>query len=309
MDCENAKNQGSSDVAFDQADVAVRGHQNLIEFHRQSAYWGEGGEVRESLDVVMYASGSSALASHNGSFRLNPDVSAEDVLDEADEFFLPAGRVYSIKVRDTGEDDDLEAACKRRRMVSFSNPSPNMALCERLPDAPLPPGLELRPVTTESDVVDFTRVNAQAYKAQYPPGEIEALFSYPAGLLASPDVFTIVGYLGTSPVAAAQALLSHGVGGVYWVGAVDDVRGRGIGEAVSRAATYALFDRSARACVLQNLQDGRDNLSPVGLHDPLPISDLPRRTSAKEDCVSRLTATHRVHSGWEYLRPALVPRC
>jgi predicted GNAT family acetyltransferase len=62
---------------------------------------------------------------------------------------------------------------------------------------------------------------------------------------------TLVGYLGTIPVAAAQALVSHDVGGVYWVGAVDDVRGRGIGEAVSRAATNALLDRSARACVLQ----------------------------------------------------------
>ncbi len=256
MDRENAERQRPSVVSSDQADIAVRGHQNLIEFCRQSAPWGEGGEVRESLDVVMYASGSSALASYNGAFRLHPGVRAEDLLDEADEYFLPAGRVYSIKVRDTGEDDDLEAACKRRRMVSFSEPSPQMALQERLPEAPLPLGLELRSVTTESDVVDFTRVTAQAYKAEYPPAEIEALFSRPASLLASSRVVTLVAYLATRPVAAAQALVSHDIGGVYWVSAVDDVRGRGVGEAVSRAATNALFDRSARACVLQTSRMG-----------------------------------------------------
>jgi hypothetical protein len=256
MDAENGERRCPSAVSLDPADIAERGHQNLIEFCRQSACWGEGGEVRESLDVVMYASGSSALASYNGAFRLHPGVSAEALLDEADEYFLPAGRVYSIKVRDTGEDDDLEAACRRRRMVSFSEPSPHMALCKRLPAAPLPPGLELRSVTTESDVVDFRRVSAESYRAEYPPEEIEALFSYPAGLLAASGVITLVGYLDTRPVAAAQALVSHDIGGVYWVGAVDDVRGRGIGEAVSRAVTNASFNRSARACVLQTSRMG-----------------------------------------------------
>jgi predicted GNAT family acetyltransferase len=52
-------------------------------------------------------------------------------------------------------------------------------------------------------------------------------------------------------VAAAQTLLSHGIAGVYWVGTVDDARGRGLGEAVTRAVTNAAFDLGARANTLQ----------------------------------------------------------
>jgi GNAT superfamily N-acetyltransferase len=70
-------------------------------------------------------------------------------------------------------------------------------------------------------------------------------------LFLEPHVHTVLAYAGGEPVGAAQMLLSHGIGGVYWVGAVEAVRGRGVGEAVTRAVTNRAFDAGAALVSLQ----------------------------------------------------------
>ena len=45
--------------------------------------------------------------------------------------------------------------------------------------------------------------------------------------------------------------MGHGIGGVYWIGVVDEVRGRGIGELVTATLTNIAFEVGAPACTLQ----------------------------------------------------------
>ena len=48
-----------------------------------------------------------------------------------------------------------------------------------------------------------------------------------------PHVETVLALLDGEPVACAQLLLSHGMGGVYYVGTLEAARGRGLGELVT----------------------------------------------------------------------------
>jgi hypothetical protein len=236
----------------DRGDLSTRSHENLIEFWRHCPRWGETGEVRETDGVLIFSAGLPISNSYCGAFRLSQDVSPRDLLDQADEFFLPGRRAYSIRVRDNGEDDDLVAACRERGMVAFGYEEPGMVLCSRLEDIPLPRGLELRLVASQADVVDLSRVMEVAHAfGGTSRHEVAAVFNHPPGLLASTSVRSVVGYLAGAPVVAAQTLLSHGIGGIYWVASVDEVRGRGMGAAVSRAATNLAFDEGAAACALQ----------------------------------------------------------
>ena len=66
-----------------------------------------------------------------------------------------------------------------------------------------------------------------------------------------PHIAVVVAHDGDQPVAAAQALLSHGIAGVYWVGTLEAARGKGLGEAVCRWVTNWAFDQGAAAQTLQ----------------------------------------------------------
>ena len=188
----------------------------------------------------------------NGAFRLHDDVPAAEVVAQADAFFATLGRGYSVMVRDSGEDDDLGAACAAAGLTVFGAGGPQMVCRARLADAVAGGGVELRTVASVGDVHDFVDVNAQAYATYGMPPEVGPdVVSRPERFLAAPNVVSVVAYLDGEPAAAAQTLLSHGIAGVYWVGTVDGARGRGLGEAVTRAVTNAAFDLGATANSLQ----------------------------------------------------------
>ena len=67
----------------------------------------------------------------------------------------------------------------------------------------------------------------------------------------APHLQTVVAYDRDAPVAAAQVLMSHSIAGVYWVGTVDGARGKGLGDAVTRAVTNRAFELGARFVSLQ----------------------------------------------------------
>ena len=48
-----------------------------------------------------------------------------------------------------------------------------------------------------------------------------------------------------------MTIVNHGVAGIYWVGSLDEARGRGLGRAVTAAATNAGFDLGAEVASLQ----------------------------------------------------------
>ena len=94
-------------------------------------------------------------------------------------------------------------------------------------------------------------MNDRAYSTiGMPVGTVTGAFTDPEPFLV-PHVHSVVAYADGEAAAAAQVILSHGISGVYWVGTVDAARGRGLGEAVTRAVSNRAFDEGARAVTLQ----------------------------------------------------------
>ena len=233
--------------------VGRLGHLNLLEFGREQARWSDAGRVEEHEGVVLVAAGTTLPFLFNAAGRVDDDADAGSVITAADDFFGRLGRGYSVMVRDTPEDADLGAACEAAGLKPFGDAgSPEMVCRTRLADAEPPMGVELRWVTSPQEVADFTAVNSAAY-ATYgmPTNSLADTITNPSRFLASPHLRSVVAYIDGEPVAAAQTLLSHGIAGVYWVGTLEPARGKGLGEAVTRAVTNLAFDLGAACNTLQ----------------------------------------------------------
>jgi GNAT superfamily N-acetyltransferase len=233
-------------------DLPRRGHENLIEHCRLSTLWGADGQLHEVGGVMLFSTGTSASMNATGAFRLDPAIDGRSVVERADDFFGSTGRDYFVKVRDTGEDDDLRAACQETGFISFGWEEPEMACTAPLADRALPANVTLQAVTTVGQVEEFIRVSGDAYANQGATAEsVASAFSRPDSLLAGSELVTLVAYEGEQPMATGHLLVSHGVGGIYWVGTTQAARGRGFGTTISRALTNGAFERGAGACTLQ----------------------------------------------------------
>ena len=245
---------------IDEGELRRLAHLNLIEYCREGTRWGAGGGIEEFDGLLLYAMGTWIPVMSNGVFRLDDDVPAEDVIALADGWFEPRQRGYTVSVRDTGEDDDLQQACEKAGLAPWGDrATPEMVCTQRLSDEPLPAGAVVRFVHTEDDVADFAMVCSAAYGSYgMPRGALRSIFSRPAALLASPHIRTVLIDVDDEPVAGAMTIASHGMAGVHWVGTVETARRMGLGQAAARAATNAGFDLGARAVTLQS--------SPMGEH-------------------------------------------
>jgi Acetyltransferase (GNAT) domain len=228
------------------------GHQNLIGYYRATTQWTSKGSLHEEGGTFLYAGGSWIPVIGNGAFLTNDGVAPVELIARADAFFARRKRGYSVKVRDTGQDDELAAACEAGGLVAFGDPTPQMICHERLAAPPLPDGVTVRAVHDEQGVADFAAVDADAYGTYGMPAEVFAdMFDRPGRLLADPDTAIVVAYQGDRPVATALTYLHGGVGALQWVGTVTDARHMRLGWHVTAWATNVAFDRGASSVTLQ----------------------------------------------------------
>ena len=99
---------------------------------------------------------------------------------------------------------------------------------------PLPRGLNISPVADQRTLDDFVRTLVEAYPM---PDAADSVLA-DESLLNGP-VRLFVGYVGGQPVATSGARLGHGIVDVEWVSTLHSHRGRGIGAALTWAATLA----------------------------------------------------------------------
>lgn len=233
---------------LDDATMARLAHLNYLEFGRQSTLWSDRGQVRDVDGVTLFASGTDFPFVFNGVFRNDPATEPARVLAQADAFFDQWSRGYTL-VTGPG-DDDLAAHAEAEGLRAFTD-APEMVCRERLADVDPPAGIDLRRATDEAGIADFVAVGSAAYPSLGMPDTAmgEAIDRYDRVL--EPHVAVVVAYDDDAPVAAAQAMLSHGIAGVYWVGTLEAARGKGLGEAVCRWVTNWAFDQGAAAQSLQ----------------------------------------------------------
>jgi hypothetical protein len=226
------------------------GNLNLIEFTREDLRWQAPYTILEEDGVLLFAGASEFPAYSNGVHRTDDCVPGAEVVERAQAFFTERERGFSLWVRDTGADEDLRAAAEAAGIMAFGD-SPQMICRQRLPETPLPAGVEIRMVEDTAGVAAFTEIVSQAYVSLGAPEEANrSHFGGPAAL-RGPHLHSVLAYLGGAPVSCALILLSHGIAGVYWVASLEAARGRGLAEAVTRHVTNLGFDLGAANVQLQ----------------------------------------------------------
>lgn len=219
--------------------------------------WHAGGELQELGDLLLVAGVDPFPVGYNNAamcLAAESPTEPSRLIRAADGFFTQRGRGYTLWTRehlDTGLAKEAEAA--------GLNPLPSMP--GMLLEAPIgeqkaPAGARIELLSDPAQISDFAEVSARAYAAMGLPAELcQRMFSMPARVL-QPHVLIALAYRGDAPVAAAMAILSHGIAGIYWVGTVPEARKSGLGEACTRVVGDTAFERGAACAILQASEQG-----------------------------------------------------
>jgi hypothetical protein len=236
-------------------DRDLRIHLNLVDSSRQ-LFELDPGVSLEAGDGWLFGAGRSAHpAISNAAFRTDDGVDAEAFLERAFEFFGAQERGFSVWARGgRPEDCDLIAAAEAaglRQVIEM----PEMVLERRAEETDYPGGTDLRRLSSSDEAKDFWKVAAASYSSVGFPPEVFSYFESHPGLTAD-NAATFVAYVEGRPVAIAMTIVNNGVAGIYWVGSIEEVRGRGLGRAITATATNAGFDLGGEIASLQASQMG-----------------------------------------------------
>jgi Acetyltransferase (GNAT) domain len=234
------------------ASEAQLGQRTLIAFNRALTHWSSRGALLESAGAVMCASGTWIPVVANGAFRSDDALQGSALVRAADAFFGALQRGFTIKVRDSGEDDDLRIACLEAGLELFGDPVPEMVCRTPLPEASTVDDITVLVAEDEAGVRDFISVNAEAY-ATYgmPPEVLVDVFDEPGAVLADPAATIVVARRDDQPLATAMVYESDGVASLQWVGTLPAARGTGLGALVTVLVTNLAFEHGASSCSLQ----------------------------------------------------------
>ena len=201
---------------------------------------------------MLCAGGTWIPVVANGAFRSDDSLDGAAVLTAAEAFFGGLGRGFTVKVRDSGEDEDLRAACEGAGLEVFGDPVPEMICHAPLPDTSPLEGVTVHLAEDDASVREFISVNAEAY-ATYgmPPEVLVDVFDEVPAVLADPAASIVVARREGRPVATAMVYESDGVASLQWVGSVPSCRGVGLGALVTVAVTNLAFAHGASSCSLQ----------------------------------------------------------
>jgi GNAT superfamily N-acetyltransferase len=234
------------------ASEAQLGHRTLIAFNRALTHWSSRGALLESGGAVLCASGTWIPVVANGAFRSDDGLDASALVAAADAFFSGLERGFTVKVRDSGEDDDLRVACLEAGLELFGDPVPEMVCRAPLPDAPAIDGVTVRLIDDDAGVRDFVSVNAEAYATYGMPAEVLVdVFDELGAVLEDSAASIVVARRDDQPVATAMVYESDGVASVQWVGTVPAARGAGLGALLTVMVTNLAFAHGASSCSLQ----------------------------------------------------------
>jgi ribosomal protein S18 acetylase RimI-like enzyme len=234
----------------DDAERRRAAHLNFVDSSRQLFELDSGVEFADHDGALIGAGTHPHPAITNAVMRRDDALDAGELITAARRFFGERGRGFSLYVRgDEEEDADLVAAANESGL-NFVYEMPEMVCEHRVEERPLPEGAEVRHVTNTEQVSEYWELTAGAYTSLEFPPEVFDQYDRHEGLLAD-NVAAFIGYLDGKPVSAAMTIVSHGVAGIYWVGTLEEARGKGLAWATTAAATNAGFDLGAEIASLQ----------------------------------------------------------
>jgi hypothetical protein len=230
----------------------ARAHLNLAESSRLLFELDPGAEVEAGGGWLFGAGSADNPMITNAAFRLDDGLEPSDLIARAREYFGARGRGFTVWARSgVPEDDELISFAEADGLLNAYE-MPEMLLAGPVEEIPLTAGAELRRLETAEDAGEYWRVAATAYESIGFPREV---FGHYEGLekLAAEgaDAAAFIALLDGVPASIAMTIVNHGIAGIYWVGSLVEARGRGLGRAVTAAATNAGFGLGAEAASLQ----------------------------------------------------------
>ena len=226
-------------------------HLNMVESSRRLFRLDPGADLEEGDGWLLAAGRSSHPLISNAAFRTDDGLDPEQLIERARAFFGPRERGFAVWARvGTGEDGDLVDAAERAGLKNVYE-MPEMIREGGAPEQLAPPdGVELRRVTSSEAAAQYWKVAISSYASIGFPPEIFAFYENDE-LLWSDGVAAFLAHLDGRPAGISMTIVNHGVAGIYWVGATDGARGKGLGRAVTAAAMNAGLAMGATSASLQ----------------------------------------------------------
>jgi hypothetical protein len=221
---------------------------NMQEMYREDARATPGGFVVERDGLVLC--GSPRGTEFTNMVMVARAVSPSVVHAALEETFGARGMACSVWTR-AHADRELEEAMTAEGFSELMS-VPGMVLPadgETLPSSS--PELKLRVVDDDAGRDAYALVMADAWGVYGVDGTSTASHFATLDSVVGPTKATFLAYLDGEAVAGAMLYLSHGVGGIGWVGTRPTASGRGYGTAVTWAVVREGIRRGARFLNLQ----------------------------------------------------------
>jgi ribosomal protein S18 acetylase RimI-like enzyme len=242
---------------------------NLVDaFDLVRRHYGNARGGRQSFGTVEVAAVGHEVAFYNAVVAQEREVAVDDVLAAVD---WVESRGLAPCVHLAG---DADPAVGRRLAALGMRPAEERAtvmVLDPIPPAPSA-GPDLSAGAAQSGGLELAE---QWYTALQATSRFRATFG--RGFVADPDVRIGVAELAGEPVAAAMAMRTGSVLGVYAVGTIERARRRGLGRAVTRAVIDAGVDAwQSRMAILQSSEMGRPLYRSMGFEEIGTITTFSR---------------------------------
>ena len=212
-------------------------------------------------------SGSVDFPSARIALRANPDYAAAPWADALLSFFDPLGKTSCVFAR-VGVDDDLTDELSRRNYREWAQ-SPEMVCDGPLEPREPPDGVTVRMAASDADVAAYASIAGKAFTHLSIPEDLTRdTVNHPAVMLGS-DCAIALAEIDAKPVAGAMVGLfgAELAGYVGWVACLDEARGRGLGDVVTRSVTNEAFARGASLVTLEASSFGESTYTRMGYRE------------------------------------------
>ncbi|MGZ8766271.1 MAG: GNAT family N-acetyltransferase [Acidimicrobiia bacterium] len=244
--------------------IDERAHENLRDFTRFQARL-QGAEVLDEPGILAFR-GAVDFPATRLAIRSGPWSAAAEFADAATDFLLGAGQTAAVFVRDT--DSELHAELTARGFAEFSR-TPEMVCDVRLDERDPPDDVKVRLATSADDVRAYAEIAGHAFRHLSIPEEITRETIDHSEVMLDPSVVIALAEFDGRPVAGACSILvgESGDGYVGWVACLDDARGKGLGDVVTRRVTNEAFDRGASIVTLEASPFGEPTYARMGYRE------------------------------------------
>ncbi len=230
-------------------------HLNLVESSRRLFGLDPGAQIEAGDGWLFGAGRSTHPVISNAAFRLDDGLDPNEFVARARAWFVARERGFAVWTRAGAEEDrDLIEAAEQAGLQNVYE-MPEMVLeGDAIADASLEnepvAGVELRRVDSPEEASQYWEVATASYASIGFPAEIFAFYENNEYLWAE-GAAAFLAHVGGRPAGISMTIVTHGVAGIYWVGATEEARGRGLGRTMTAVAVEAGLEMGGASASLQ----------------------------------------------------------